>query len=191
MTEAKKILSQMDGVYKPQMKFMTTYLDVLSCFQGKANLTNLHRYGGPHPRRAFRWFQQPFDYLSFNQRYLESNGICKNELALAIDATFVKKSGKKTHGLGYFYNGCSGKTEKGLELSVIAAIDLTENTAYALDVKQSIPKPEEGVVAKIVEQLEENKETLQAFSPILIADGWYAKEGIGQRKHTVHGCFNG
>lgn len=56
---------------------------------------------------------------------------------LALDASFVPKSGRSTQGLGRFYNGCSQRVEKGLELSLLAVVDLSRNTAYALHAKQT------------------------------------------------------
>jgi hypothetical protein len=176
MTKVDTILSRMDGIHKPRIKFMTSHIETLGSFQGRANLVNLHRYGAPHPRTAFRWFQREFDYLECNKQAIEAAGILKNDLALAIDATFLRKSGKKTHGVGYFHNGCSNKQERGLELSVIAAIDTTENTAYTLQAQQNLPKPKDGKVAEVIEQIKDNKETLQSISSMIIADGWYAKK---------------
>ncbi len=175
MTEVDTILSKMDGIHKPQNKFITSYLETLGCFQGRANLTNLHRYGGSHPRTAFRWFKKPMDYTTLNKDLLQDTGILVNELALAIDATHIRKSGKKTHGVGYFHNGCSNRRERGLELSVIAVIDQTEHTAYALDVRQNVPKPTLGKIPEALEQIKDNKDQLLSTSSILIADGWYAK----------------
>ena len=124
MTFVEDILSQMDNVYKAQVAFLLSYFSSLFCFQGRGNLSNLHRYGGPHPRTAYRWFQRNFDYVDFNLRCLKSSGVINKQCILALDATFLKKSGKRTHGLGWFHNGCSGRTERGLELSVVAAVDM-------------------------------------------------------------------
>lgn len=172
MTEVEQILSKMDGLHKPQIKFLSSYLETLGCFQGRANLTNLHRYGAPHPRTAFRWFKKSMDYTSLNNDLLREASVLRNELALAIDATHLRKSGKKTHGVGYFHNGCSNRREKGLELSVIAVIDQTEHTAYALDVKQNEPKPPKGKIPEALEQIKENKEIVLATPPFsLLMDG--------------------
>jgi hypothetical protein len=51
----------------------------------------------------------------------------------AIDATFLKKSGKCTEGLGMFWNGALSKSSRGLEVSTVAVIDLQSHTAYGLD----------------------------------------------------------
>ena len=95
MTYAKEILSQMPRIYKPQSTFMCNYFDTLSRFQGRATLTNLYRYGGPHHRTASRWFHQHFNYIDFNQLCLAKKGILEHSTVLAIDETFGKKKWEK------------------------------------------------------------------------------------------------
>jgi hypothetical protein len=58
---------------------------------------------------------------------------------LAIDASFIPKSGKQTYGLDRFWNGCHSRAEKGLEISTVAWVDITGNCAYALSVEQTPP----------------------------------------------------
>ena len=38
---------------------------------------------------------------------------------VAIDCSFIPKSGKETYGIEHFYNGSAGRAEKGLEISVL------------------------------------------------------------------------
>jgi hypothetical protein len=49
------------------------------------------------------------------------------------------KSGKGTRGIEYFYNGSAGKAEKGLEIAVIAVVDVDSKQAYTLSVQQTSP----------------------------------------------------
>jgi hypothetical protein len=44
-----------------------------------------------------------------------------------------------TYGLGKFYNGCASRTERGLEISVIAVVDFTQKGAYVASVEQTPP----------------------------------------------------
>jgi hypothetical protein len=37
---------------------------------------------------------------------------------------FLKKSGKRTEGKAYFYNGIAGKAEQGLEIYVISIVEI-------------------------------------------------------------------
>jgi len=52
-----------------------------------------------------------------------------HEQALVIDASFVPKSGQHTYGLDRFWNGSHRRTEKGLEISALAWLDVTDNCA--------------------------------------------------------------
>lgn len=54
-----------------------------------------------------------------------------------MDCSFIAKSGKKTYGLDWFYNGSTSRSEKGLEISVIAIIDVKTHRSYSLSVQQT------------------------------------------------------
>src|SRR4030095_10599499 len=66
----------------------------------------------------------------------------EHDQALVMDASFVPKSGKHTYGLDRFWNGSHSRTEKGLEISTLACLDLTGNCAYCLSVEQTPPSPD-------------------------------------------------
>jgi hypothetical protein len=53
-----------------------------------------------------------------------------------MDNSFIPKSGKKTHGLDWFYHGSASRSEKGLEISTIVVIDVAARQAYTLSVQQ-------------------------------------------------------
>jgi len=48
-----------------------------------------------------------------------------------------KKSGKKTDGKADFYNGVAGKSEQGLENSVIFIVEIETRLSYSLSVQQT------------------------------------------------------
>ncbi|HEX9872550.1 MAG TPA: transposase [Candidatus Tectomicrobia bacterium] len=64
------------------------------------------------------------------------------EQAVVIDASFVPKSGKQTYGLDRFWNGRHGRSEKGLEISALAWLDITANCASSRSVEQTPPTSE-------------------------------------------------
>jgi hypothetical protein len=64
------------------------------------------------------------------------------EQALVIDASFVPNSGKKTSGLDRFGNGRHGRRETGLDISVLAWLDITAHWAYSRRVEQTPPTSE-------------------------------------------------
>ena len=54
-----------------------------------------------------------------------------------MDCTFIPKSGKATYGLDWFYNGSQSRSQKGLEISLIAVIDVEAHQGYSLSVQQT------------------------------------------------------
>ena len=131
-------LSPMTQVKKPQKTFIILLLTTLKLFQGKATFRNLSRYCRFSEKRFSRWYRRAFDFTTLNINLLFQSLPTAHQYIAAIDASFMKKSGNKTEGLAKFYNGCHGKAEKGLEISLISIVDMCSNTAYAVDAKQTI-----------------------------------------------------
>lgn len=52
-----------------------------------------------------------------------------HRIALAIDPSYIDKSGKHTSGVGYFWSGCARSAKYGLEIIDIAVIDADEKDA--------------------------------------------------------------
>jgi hypothetical protein len=113
----------------------------------------------------------------------------KATLLVAVDASFVPKSGKKTYGLDKFFNGCAGRAQKGLEVSLVSLIDVNTNTAYALSVSQTPPTLKvcksqgERATACEATRMDAYLKHLQEVRPQLpqtvrygVFDGAYAKE---------------
>lgn len=172
----KTVLRSMSSVKRPQMLFMMTLFSVLMVFQGKATFRNLSRYCGMHEKRFSRWYRRPFDFLEFNC-HLISHELPKQTNCIAVvDASFMQKSGKHTEGLGWFYHSQSNKAEKGLEISLVGVVDLKANTAYALDVKQTLDSKDETRVDIYANQVSELAPKLvsQGIS-YLAADAYYSK----------------
>jgi len=59
-----------------------------------------------------------------------------------MDASCVPNSGKHTYGLDRFWNGSHRRAEKGLAISTLAWLDLTDHCAYCLSVEQTPPSAE-------------------------------------------------
>jgi hypothetical protein len=170
------ILNAMSSVKKPQRLFMLSFLSVLQVYQGKATFRNLSRYSHLSEKRFSRWYRRTFNFSLFN-RSLLINELPKNsEVIGAIDASFVHKSGKKTEGLGYFYNGKAGKAEKGLELSLISLVDLTANTSYAITAQQTMDCADKSRVDLYAEQVKQAASDMKALGiQYLAADSYYSK----------------
>jgi hypothetical protein len=138
----QSVLSCLKHTKKPQYKFVTHLLGLLLMLPGHATFRNLSRYSPSHERTFARWYAKAFDWVALNQAAITEVIPSEHEQALVMDASFVPKSGKHTYGLGRFWNGSRSRAEKGLELSTLAWLDITDNCAYALSVEQTPPSAE-------------------------------------------------
>ena len=126
----------------PQRKFVTHLFGLLLMLPGHATFRNMSRYSPYHERTFARWYDTNLDWVALNKAAIIEIVPADHEQALIIDASFVSKSGKHTYGLDRFWNGSHSRAEKGLEISALAWLDLTEKCAYGLSVEQTPPSPE-------------------------------------------------
>ena len=164
MEIVKTILQPMSNVTKPQRKFMQMRLPLLMCLRGRANFRNLSRYSDCSEKTFSRWYRREFDFVEFNRLSLQPLSEAETTLIAATACRFVPKSGKHTDGLGKFYNGVHRKTEKGLEISTRAVVNVTENTAYNLSTRQTpaIHKDDESRVDYYLSHLQQDRHALPA-----------------------------
>jgi hypothetical protein len=108
---------------------------------GKANFTNLSRYSDYSERTYRRQYRKEVDFIQLHGATIGLAIESSREQIASIDCSFVSKSGKETWGLAQFYNGSAGKAEKGLEVSVIAVVDVAAHQGYTLSVQQTKGKP--------------------------------------------------
>ncbi len=136
------ILEQMAGVGQPQKKFLVTLFLTILLMRGKVNFRNLSRYSDLSEKTYSRQFRIDFGFIDFNERLIEETVPSHHEKIGAMDCSYIPKSGKKTYGLGFFYDSSHDKPAKGLEVSNLAVIDVTDNTGYTLSCWQTPPREE-------------------------------------------------
>ena len=135
----QSVLPSASQTKKPQQKFVAHLLRLLLMLPGHATFRNLSRDSSYHERTFSRWYARDFDFVSLNKAAISQVLPPEHEQALVIDASVVPKRGKKTYGLDRFWNGSHGRSEKGLELSTLAWLDITDHGAYCLSVEQTPP----------------------------------------------------
>ena len=104
---------------------------------GKVNYANLSRYSDLSERTYRRHFEQGMGVECLNQSLIEPVRHEPSAQIAVVDCTFLEKSGRHTYGLDWFYNGKTQRAEKGLELSVVAIVDIEQNTGYTLSAQQT------------------------------------------------------
>ena len=165
---------------KPRMYFIAHTLWLSASIKGRINFLQLGRFS-KFCEQYFRiGFQKTFDFLFFNSILLEKHFTSSSVLAIALDPSYIDKSGKATKGVGNFWSGCAGKAKRGLELCGFAVVNVSSCEAYHLKAFQS-PSPEElkkqgsdllSHYGKLV--VEHAKEWL-GFSKYLLADAYFSK----------------
>ena len=183
MTIVTATLNQLPSLAKPQCKFIAALLATILALRGRVNYRNLARYGDYSERTYSRQFRRSFPWLEFHAKTLQAALPPTHELIAAQDASFIPKSGKKTYGLDKFYNGCASRPERGLEISALAVVDVTQKGAYIASVEQTRPTPElkkEQADAtrldQAIQQMKKARPHLPTVVSKLAADGWYAKK---------------
>ncbi|MCI0350589.1 MAG: transposase [Acidobacteriales bacterium] len=183
MTIVTATLNKLSSLAKPQRKFVAALVATILALRGRFNYRNLARYGNYSERTYARQFGRSFPWLEYHAKMIQSGLPPAHELIAAQDASFIPKSGKKTYGLDKFYNGSASRPERGLEISALAIVDVTQKGAYVASVAQTPSTPELQKEQADATRLDQAIRQMQAARPhlptvvrYLAADGWYAKK---------------
>jgi len=163
---------------KPQQKFLITLFSTILVLCGKVNFTNLSRYSQISERSYRRQFQRSFNFIKGNADLIERAIPANSRQIIAIDCSFIPKSGKATYGIEHFYNGSAGRAEKGLEISVLAIVDVDAKQGYTLSVQQTPPTnpvPETTRIDRYLEHLQATYPYLPKLARYVVSDGFYSK----------------
>jgi hypothetical protein len=176
-----QILEGLKNINKPQFKFLVVLFQTILVCPAKINFSTLGRNSVLNERTYRRQFQKEVDFVELNQEIIKQSE-CQIK-AFAMDASFIRKSGKETFGIDKFWNGCASRAEKGLEASIISLICEKQNASFALTVDQTEPnlaeKEADGKQTRIdfyAAQVEKAATQIVAYTRVGLFDGYYAKE---------------
>jgi hypothetical protein len=136
MELAKKILNGFP-ISKSQRRFVQGLFMTILIVRGKVNFRNLSRYSTRCEKTYARQFAKPFPFVDFNRQLINATFGFDSERVVAFDASFIPKAGHHTFGRNRFWNGLKSRSEKGLEVSALAVVDLTRKQALNLSVQQT------------------------------------------------------
>ncbi len=178
----QSVLTRLEQTKKPQHKFVTHLLRLMLMLPGRATFRHLSHYSPSHERTFLRWYDRDLDWVSLNKAAITAVVPPEHDQALVMDASFVSKSGKQTYGLSRLWNGSHSRTEKGLEISTLAWLDITVTCAYCLSVEQTppsadAPDPEATRMDVYLDQLTRVVTTHDlSFLRYVVTDGAYSKQ---------------
>lgn len=174
----KILLNKMPDINRPRYTFMIEIFGLFLSIKGRMNFLQFERYGNRCEQSYRSGFGGSFDFLGFNQKLFEQFG--SRRRMIAFDPSYVRKSGKSTPGVGYFWSGVAGATKWGLEIAGIAAVDLDARTAYHLEAVQTPSQNpiSEGLLAHYTNLIVDRKEQLSCVSNYVVADAYFSKHGF-------------
>jgi hypothetical protein len=138
----EQALNKINSIHKKQKDFLATMVYAMIGSSGKKNMRNLARYAKITEHTFARQMAKTFDFIRLNFEMIKSYAT-KSALLMAVqDTSFASKSGKHSSGLGWFWNGCAGKVEKGQEVDVISIVKVCKekNEAFTLSAQQTPAK---------------------------------------------------
>ncbi len=178
------ILAKVSVKNKSQRNFLEELFTLLPSIRGRFNFCNMARYSKFNESTFRRNFSKYFDWLSFNYAMIQMGLSSPSTILIAaVDASFISKAGKKTFGLDKFWSGCANVAKKGLEISVLAIIEVATGTAWTLDVTQtpsglSTKEGQKVQYTRINFYIEQIMDSLSYLIRVtyIVADGYYAKK---------------
>ncbi|MDO5570601.1 MAG: hypothetical protein Q4F97_03945 [Bacteroidales bacterium] len=128
----KDILSRSNA--KLNKRFPDFFLETLLLYvviPKRIKFFQLGRYSSSSEQRFRQNFSKEFDWASFN-RELSKEILTGKRKAVAIDPSFISKSGKETPHIGRGWSGCHDKAMRGLEILGVALIDADKKDCVSL-----------------------------------------------------------
>ncbi len=128
-----KLTTKLNKSFK---SFLMERLVLYMVIPGRINFLQLGRYGKSCEQRFRQNFSKDFDWLEFNLS-LSERVLTSNRKAIAIDPSFISKSGKKTSWISYFWSGTASRTQRGLEILGVGLIDIDAKDCIHLQTVQT------------------------------------------------------
>ena len=205
MTKITEALDQYVGICKEAISdsgaklsksFEKVIIEVLLLYMvipGKINFTQLGRYGkhgeqcyrqnfGRRRLKCINWLRLN---ISFALRFFGEGG----RKAIAIDPSFISKSGKKTPHIGRFWSGCASAVKHGLEIMGLGLIDIDAHNCMMLRAHQTpgnfeLRKRNMTLADHYIAVIKRYRKELQKLSHLIVADAFFSThtfyEGIHQ-----------
>ena len=155
--------------------FIFYALFYFSAIKSKINFLQLQRFSGKCEQYFRINFENKFNFQAFNLEMIKER---VTECIIALDPSFIAKSGKRTYGPGSYWSGCAGAVKRGLEICGFAVVDVIENTAFHLNAIQTPKSKDFNLVHHYCQIIRENYLYFKTLSSYLVADSFFAKSEV-------------
>ena len=129
-----------------------------------------------------------FPWVRYNLAFCREK--LRHRIAIAIDPSYIPKSGKHTPGTGYFWSGCESAAKWGLEILGIALVDADDRDAVHLRAVQTVDIVSKGrppkylagmdnpnsLLAWYLKVIASQKDALLEVCKTIVADAYFSKK---------------
>jgi len=157
--------------------FIINSLTCFSCIKGKIKFLQMERFSDKSEQYYRINFENKFNFQHFNLSMIKDR---LTECVVAFDPSYIKKSGKKTFGLGMYWSGCAAKAKWGLDICGFAAVDIINNTAFHLNAIQTPGSKGINLLQYYCQIIKENYLYFKEITTYLVADSYFAKSEVVQ-----------
>ena len=158
LSQLREMISKaLSGQTNSSKSFQSFFIEAMELFltiPNRINFLQMGRFGRSFEQRFHMNFRKKFDWISFN-RTMVQEGI-HHRRAIAIDPSYISKSGKKTPGVGYFWSGCVSAVKWGLELMGFSLIDTDAGTGVHFVAKQTFTEKVRGAVPYYLKHMDDH-----------------------------------
>ena len=154
-------------------------LELCMAINARINFTQMGKYG-KHIEQTYRnLFQKDFDWLEFNSILANQYFADDKRKAIAIDPSYIPKSGKHTAFLDYFWSGAAGEAKWGLEILAIALLGIDSHDCISLYAQQtpdnkSLERYDSNLIDWYARIIESKRTQLLALSKYIVADSFFS-----------------
>jgi Transposase DDE domain len=169
------ILRKMPQTGKVQRKFVSHIFTLLLSIRTRFNYQSMARVGTYNHLSYRKNFSKSFDFMAFNKAIIED--YCGSERVVIFDPSYIRKSGKKTPGVNYFWSGSSSAVKWGLELSTLAIGDVENHTALHFHSELTqYTKGEESMRQFYAKIISKQAQELLKLSKYIVFDAFFSKK---------------
>ena len=174
-----KLTTKLNKSFK---SFLMETLILYIIIPGRINFLQMGRYGKSCEQRFRQNFSKDFDWLEFNLS-LSERILTGDRKAIAIDPSYISKSGKCTPWIGYFWSGTAGQAKRGLEILGVGLIDIDNKDCISLQAvqtpdSQTLESNDIGLIDWYLLVLKSMEEKLHKISPYVVADAYFSKSNF-------------
>jgi len=166
------------SINNARKKFIiSVFMHILS-IKGRINFLQLGRFSSYNEKTFRNQFEKEFDFLSFNKLLIDQ--VASEDRVVALDPSFIPKSGKSTYGGGRYWSGVAKAAKWGLDICGFAVVDVINNTALHINAWQTpsaanLKNRGLNLLTYYASLVSDNAEKFKEFSDYLVADAYFSK----------------